>query len=129
VENTEIRSFRDLKVWQGAMALVQETCANTAHFAAKETYGLTQQIQRAVVSVPSNIAEGHSRDSSKEYLHHISIAIGSLAELETQLELAGRLQYLDSGKLSKALHDITAVRMMLRALQRAMKTRVSTRVG
>ena len=105
------------------MTLVEATYAITAEFPGKETYGLSQQIQRAVVSVPSNIAEGHARDSSKEYLHHLSIAIGSLAELETQLELGGRLHYIEDVHLKKALQDIAAVRRMLRALQRAMKNR------
>jgi four helix bundle protein len=119
-----ISSFRDLKVWQAAMALAEEAYGITAAFPGKETYGLSQQIQRAAVSVPSNIAEGHARDSSKEYLHHLSIATGSLAELETQLELAARLRYLDESRLRAVLQNAAVTGMMLRALQRAMKNRL-----
>jgi four helix bundle protein len=124
LKKSGISSFRDLKVWQTAMALAEEAYAITAAFPGKEMYGLSQQIQRASVSIPSNIAEGHARDSSREYLHHLSIAIGSLAELETQLELAARLHYLDEIRLKAVLQNAAVTGMMLRALQRAMKNRL-----
>jgi len=106
------------------MALAEEAYAITSTFPGKETYGLSQQIQRAAISVPSNIAEGHARDSSREYLHYLSIATGSLAELETQLELAARLRYLDELRLKSVLQNAAVTGMMLRALQRAMKNRL-----
>jgi four helix bundle protein len=106
------------------MALVEEAYSITAAFPDKERFGLSQQIQRSAVSVPSNIAEGHSRDSSREYLHHLSIALGSLAELETQVELAGRLGYLDEARLTKFLQNASVTGKLLRALQRSMKTKV-----
>ena len=95
-KNTTIRSFRDLRVWQVAMDLVEQVYLLTRRFPKHELYGLASQMQRAAVSVPSNIAEGHTRAYSKEYLHHLSIARASLAELQTQLEIAIRLQYCSS---------------------------------
>jgi len=111
-------------VWQSAMVLVEEAYRITAAFPDKERFGLSQQIQRSSVSVPSNIAAGHSRDSSREYLHHLSIASGSLAELETQVELAGRLGYLDETHLKEFLRNASVTGKLLRALQTAMKARV-----
>jgi four helix bundle protein len=89
-----INSFRDLRVWQAGMELVEQVYLLTQIFPKREMYGLASQIQRAAVSIPSNIAEGHTREHSKEFLHHLSIAQASLAELETQLEIATRLKYL-----------------------------------
>jgi len=79
-----INTFRDLRVWQAAVELVVEVYRLTGVLPKQETYGLVSQMQRAAVSIPSNIAEGHSREHIKEYLHHLSVAQGSLAELETQ---------------------------------------------
>jgi four helix bundle protein len=90
----KITSFRDLRVWQLAMNLVELVYRLTYSFPKSEIYGLTSQIRRAAVSVPSNIAEGHTREHTGEYLHHLSMAQASLAELETQLEIATRLQYV-----------------------------------
>src|SRR6185295_19174039 len=89
-----INSFRDLRVWQAGMDLVEKVYLLTQNFPKQEVYGLTSQMQRAAVSIPSNIAEGHTREHSKEYLHHLSMAQASLAELKTQLEIAARLKYL-----------------------------------
>ena len=88
-----VESFRDLRVWQAGMDLVEHVYRLTQVFPKHELYGLTSQIQRAAVSVPSNIAEGHTRVHSKEYLQHIAIAQASLAELQTQIEIAKRLHY------------------------------------
>ncbi len=78
-----VKSYRDLRVWQAAMNLVEQVYRLTRAFPKQETYGLSSQMQRAAVSIPSNIAEGHTREHLKEYLHHLSIAQASLAELET----------------------------------------------
>ena len=83
-----MKNFKELRVWQRAMDLVEQVYELTRDFPKQETYGLTSQIRRAAVSVPSNIAEGHTREHLKEYLHHLSMAQASLAELETQLEIA-----------------------------------------
>ena len=87
----QIKSFRDLRVWQAGIELVLAVYELTSKFPRHEVYGLSSQMQRAAVSVPSNIAEGHTRESTKEYLQHLSIAQASLAELETQLEIAKQL--------------------------------------
>ena len=89
-----IKSYRDLIVWQKAMDLVEDVYKKTKGFPREERYGLTSQLRRAVVSVPSNIAEGQGRDSTKEFLHHLSIAYGSLCEVGTQILIAHRLGYL-----------------------------------
>ena len=85
------RSHRDLPVWQQAMSLVEAVYRLTATFPVDERYGLTAQLRRAVVSIPSNIAEGAARSSTGELGHFLGIALGSAAEVETQLELAKRL--------------------------------------
>ena len=97
-----IRSYKDLVVWQKGIELVEEVYRLTARFPNHERYGLAGQMQRAAVSVPSNIAEGHERHHLNEYLQHLSIALASLAEVETQLEIARRLKYVaqnDSAKV------------------------------
>jgi four helix bundle protein len=86
-----LKSFRELRVWQVGMELVEEVYRLTQHFPNEEKYALASQMQRAAVSIPSNIAEGHTREHLKEYLHHVSMAQASLAERETQLEIAARL--------------------------------------
>jgi four helix bundle protein len=89
-----MQSFRDLLVWQKAIELVIEVYRLTSKFPKHETYGLCSQMQRASVSIPSNIAEGHGLKKTRAYLRHLSISCGSLAELETQLEISDRLHYL-----------------------------------
>ncbi len=89
----EVKGYRDLKVWQLGVALAKEVYLLTRGFPKHEVYGLSSQAQRAAVSIPANIAEGHARDSTREYLQHVSIAQGSLAELETHLILAESLNY------------------------------------
>jgi four helix bundle protein len=90
------KSFRDLDVWNLGVELAETVYRVTARFPKAEIFGLTAQMRRAAVSIPSNIAEGRARTSSREFLHFLSISRGSLAELETQLELAVRLNYADS---------------------------------
>jgi len=90
----EIKSFRDLEVWQVSMALVERTYALSERFPAAERYGLTSQLRRAAVSIPSNIAEGHGR-STRSYRYHLGVARGSEAELQTQIELAVRLGFIN----------------------------------
>jgi four helix bundle protein len=90
------RAHERLEVWQNAMQLVELVYAATAGFPADERFGLTTQIRRAAVSIPSNIAEGAARRSSPEYQRFLSIARGSLAEMSTQLQIARRLTYMDA---------------------------------
>ncbi|HEX8173939.1 MAG TPA: four helix bundle protein [Pyrinomonadaceae bacterium] len=124
-----INSFRDLRVWQASMDLVEQVYYLTQSFPRHETYGLTSQIQRAAVSIPSNIAEGHAREHIKEYLHHLSMAQASLAELETQLEIGARLKYLSSEQLSEALKQVTSIGKQLYALRNSLAARVSPSPG
>lgn len=95
-----VRNYSELIAWQKAMDLVEAIYKATKHFPREELYGLTSQLRRAGVSIPSNIAEGQGRKSTSEFLHHLSFAYGSLREVETQLVIAGRLGYLESGKLT-----------------------------
>ena len=90
------RSHEDLQGWQEGMALAKEVYAATASFPKEEMYGLTSQMRRAAVSVPSNIAEGAARGSKKEFLHFLVMARGSLMELETQIRLSKDLGFLMS---------------------------------
>lgn len=121
----KVRSYRELKVWQHGMKLAEEIYCLTEKFPKYETYALSNQIQRAVVSIPSNIAEGHARELTKEFLHHISIALGSLAELETQLMLAERLKYVGEIELEATLSKTDELGKMLRGMQKSLRARLA----
>ena len=95
--------YRDLKVWQASMQLAGDIYRLSAQFPKFEVYGLASQIQRSAVSVPSNIAEGHGRNSPKEFYHFLGIAAGSLSELETQLMLAQQFVYLTEIEIASPL--------------------------
>jgi four helix bundle protein len=106
------KCYRDLEVWRLGLDLVETVYRCTAEFPKSETFGLRAQMRRASVSIPSNIAEGQARASSKEFLHFLSIALGSLAELATQLELANRLGYLDEqSDVARAQSDLLGKRL------------------
>ncbi len=97
MENMEkIKSYKDLQVWKDSMDLVIDIYKLTEKFPNSELYGLTSQVRRSSVSVPSNIAEGSGRKYSKEYVHFLYVSKGSLLELETQLEISNRLGYTKS---------------------------------
>ena len=118
-----MKSFRELRVWQAAMNLVEKVYLLTRKFPKEETYGLLSQIRRAAVSIPSNIAEGHTREHIKEYLHHLSMAQASLAELETQVEIAGRLKYLASDELQELLSEVNSLGRQMYALGNSLVTK------
>jgi len=120
----KITSFRDLRVWQLAMDLVELVYRLTWSFPRNEIYGLASQIQRAAVSVTSNIAEGHTREHTKEYLHHISMSQASLAELETQLEIAIRLGYVSLQEARSIAEQAESLGKQLYALRNALLKRV-----
>ena len=114
------KGYEDLRVWQSAMMLVERVYASTTAFPSEERFGLTAQLRRAVVSIPSNIAEGRGRGSDAELTRFCSIAYGSLMELETQLELARRLGYL-ADKPAGELRELTGkVGRMLNALRSSL---------
>lgn len=116
-----IKSYRDLEVWRLAMELAQACYEQTATFPSREIYGLASQIRRPAVSIPSNIAEGHSRRTRQAYLNHLSIALGSQSEVETQIELAQRLRLLSEKSAEEILQLAERVGRMLRALIRALE--------
>ncbi len=95
----EIRTHKDLDVWKEAMNLVKEVYLVAENFPKEETYGLVSQIKRSAVSIPSNIAEGAARNSRKEFIQFLYIALGSLAELETQLLLGQELGFIKVAQL------------------------------
>ncbi|HPR33579.1 MAG TPA: four helix bundle protein [Prolixibacteraceae bacterium] len=96
-----MKTYRDLIVWQKAMALVLSVYTETKIWPNEEAFGLTSQIRRSVVSIPSNIAEGFGRNSSGDYIRFLQIASGSLYEFQTQLEIGFRLDYLKEGRFEE----------------------------
>jgi four helix bundle protein len=120
-----VNNYRDLKVWQMAMKLTEDIYRATESFPSRETYALANQLQRAAVSIPSNIAEGHARSSTKDYLRFVSISQGSLAEAETQLELAHRLGYIPQAELLCLLEQTNEVGRMLHGLRSALAAKLS----
>lgn len=114
-------NFKDLNVWQCAMNLATNVYAFVKSLPTDEKFGLVDQIRRTVVSIPSNIAEGSARNSKKEFAHFLSIATGSLAELETQLLLCGNVGYCTSDDLTELLLQIDELRNRLYALIKRLK--------
>ncbi len=112
-----IQNYRDLIVWQKAMDLAEEIHRLTKTFPREELYGLTSQIRRAAVSVPSNIAEGHARQSTAEFRNFLSISLGSLAEVDTQQLLAQRFEYLTREQATKATQLMEEIAKMLHSLR------------
>ncbi len=118
---TQVRSYRDLEVWRKAMNLAELCYRATKEFEKREIYGLSSQIRRAAVSVASNIAEGHSRRTRLAYLNHLSIALGSQSEVETQIELASRLRIVPNEVASQILLLAEEVGRVLHALIAALE--------
>ena len=118
-----LRGYRELKVWQKSMDLVEESYRLTAAFPRNELYGLTSQLRRAAVSVAANIAEGHGREHLGDYLRSLSIANGSLMELETHLLIGRRMSYISAEEEQGFLQRAAEVGRMLAGLVRALKRR------
>lgn len=116
-----LKSYRDLLVWQKAMELAVRTYRLTESFPRNENYGLTSQMRRASVSVPSNIAEGYGRGSRKEYVQFLFIAQGSLKELETQVILSQRLSYATGEQADSILLEAEVIGKMLGSLIRSLR--------
>jgi len=102
------------------MRIVEAVYYVTGMFPSREMYGLTSQVRRAAVSIPANIAEGHCLEHLKEHLNFLSIGQGSIAELETELEIAGRLKYIAPEALKSLLSDLSALARQIRALRAAL---------
>jgi four helix bundle protein len=114
-------TYSDLEVWQAAMELAEHIYRVTKSFPKEEIYGLTAQLRRAAVSVPSNIAEGKGRSSEKELVQFLHHSRGSLFEIETQVALALRLNYIDSATNEKLLRETRRVGQLLNGLIRAFR--------
>jgi four helix bundle protein len=121
---SDIRNHRDLEAWQIAMEAVVKTYDVTSDFPVSERYGLSSQMRRAAVSVPSNIAEGQAR-SGRASLNHVGIALGSLAELDTQLEVAVRLAYVSLARTTDLRNLIGSDRRLLYGLRRAKRAHLA----
>ena len=120
-----MKSYRELLVWQKAMDLVVESYRIAALLPKSELYGLKSQIQRAAVSIPANIAEGHGREHLGDYLHHLSIATGSVAELETHLLVAERLSLVNKTEMAVCLEMSAEVSKMLAGLTKSLRYRAT----
>lgn len=120
------RSYRDLLVWQTAMDLVEDVYRASRDWPKEELYGLTNQVRRAAVSVPANVAEGQGRSNRKEFLHHLSIADGSLHEVETHLLISRRLLYIDDATLEPLLDQTARIGRLLHALIKSLRPSGST---
>ncbi len=115
-----MNSFRELKVWQKAMDLVTDIYAITTIFPQHEQFGITSQIRRSSISIPSNIAEGFGRNSNNEFVRFLRIAIGSLFELQTQLEISKNLKFISIEEFNKMLLESTEIEKMIKALIKSL---------
>lgn len=115
------RSYESLVAWQKAMDLVDAVYAATRCWPRDELFGLVVQVRRAVVSVPAIVAEGQGRTGAREFLHHLSIACGSLCEVETLLRIAHRQRYLDDPALQPLLERAAEVSRLLKGLIRSLR--------
>ncbi len=113
-------SYKQLRVWQNGMELVSRVYRLTRSFPRHEVFGLSSQLQRAAVSVPANIAEGHTRGTTKEFFRYVTMAHGSLAELETMFLAARDLQYIEADDFNQLADLCDATGRMLGALRRAL---------
>jgi four helix bundle protein len=118
-----LKSYSELIAWQKAMDLVQTIYETVRAFPKEEIYGLTSQLKRAAVSVPSNIAEGQGRKSTREFIHHLSIAYGSLMEVETQILIAVRLEYLSQQNAEQITEQTGDVGRLINGLSNALANR------
>lgn len=125
-EDTKVKSFRDLLVWQKGIDLTKLVYSLTRPFPSEEKFGLVSQLRRAAVSVPSNIAEGQARRSSAEFSQFISISLGSLAELETQLIIVVELRLAKAGEVEPLIAHIHELQKMLHSLRSKLATRHQT---
>ena len=121
--SSTIESYRDLQVWQRGVDLTERIYQATQPFPPDERFGLVAQLRRAAVSIPSNIAEGWGRISTAEFIRFLSIAHGSLTEVETQIIVSRRLGFIDESVKRRILDETTVERKMLRALIRSLERR------
>ena len=121
---SKVFTYRDLETWQQAMDLVERCYRTTASLPPSELYGLTSQLRRAAVSIPSNVAEGHCRRSTKAYANHVSIALGSHGELATCIDLCARLGFLKQAEVARLLASSNSVGRLLNGLYRSLEAKL-----
>jgi len=115
-----IKSYRDLEVWKKSITLVKKIYLMTRDFPKEETYGLINQMRRSAVSIPSNIAEGKTRQHTNEYIQFLYIALGSCAELESQIIIAKELEYIKESEV-EALNELDEIGKMIRNLIKSLR--------
>ena len=118
-----INSYRDLIVWQKSIDLIEALHPALQRLPREELFGLNSQLRKSSLSVPSNISEGHDRNSKNEFLHFLGIARGSLAEVQTQIHVAGRLRYWPEKEVEALLARTYEISKMLTALMKSLKAR------
>jgi four helix bundle protein len=116
IQRPKVRSFKDLEIWQRSINLVENIYTVTRNFPKEEIYGLASQLRRAAVSIPSNIAEGFSRSSNKEYKQFLYISLGSCAEVVTQITIAQKLGYLEDGESNNLANEMEEISKMTMGL-------------
>jgi four helix bundle protein len=116
----KVLNYTELIVWQKAMELVEDIYLVTKKFPKEEMYSLTNQIRRAAVSIPSNIAEGQQRNSTAQFKYFLSVAQGSRAEVETQIRISRRLRYIEDNEMNKILGLCGEIGKMLFGLEKAL---------
>ncbi|MFN0082879.1 MAG: four helix bundle protein [Ferruginibacter sp.] len=116
-----MHNFKELKFWQKAVDLSVMVYKITANFPAEQKFGLVSQLRRATISIASNIAEGASRNSDKEFLHFLSLSTGSAFEIETQLIIATKLNFVDQNQLENLLKQLTEIQKMIYSFSKKLK--------
>lgn len=123
-----MHNLKELKVWNKAINLSVEVYKATANFPKEEMYGLTSQIRRSAISVPSNISEGAGRNSNKEFIHFLGIANGSSYELQTQLIISNKLNLITSEILQPLLKEIEEIQKMTYTFQCTLQTKIAEKI-
>jgi four helix bundle protein len=116
----KISTYKDLKIWQRSRVLVKEIYLLSANFSKDEKFGLTSQVRRSAISIPSNIAEGWSKKSTKDYIRFLNISLGSIAELDTQVVLAFDLRYIDEKSFNKFSNELEELGKMINGLIKSL---------
>ena len=120
-----VKDYRDLIVWQKAMDLVEVIYHTTAAFPKEEIYGLTSQLRRAAVSIPSNIAEGNGRNTTRDYVHFLGMAYGSVKEVETQVLIAERLRYVNASHSDGLIQMTAEIARLLSGLMNSLNRKIA----
>lgn len=123
LKSIQIKTYRDLLIWQKSVVLVTEVYKTTRNFPKDEIYGLSGQIRRSAISIPSNIAEGYGRNSNSDYVRFLRIAMGSLYELQTQLDISLNLGYVTTDSRGELFESSREVERMLSSLMRKLENK------